>query len=198
MKQYKSMRGASVDLAKLMAKAEKTISVGNTQSNARGDQLGRGGRVVKSAADIAREHYNQNNPRATVNSTIKVDNQLDASGKTKIEKPMEDDWVEPTPSSTYAETVEKETKAKAKPKPKVKATPVERPEGAMTEDEEYANAGISKDAAESSGEKSDDEWVEDAILHAKKLLTQKSLPKASEKCDKCNYLKKRWQLMEAT
>tara|TARA_B100000123_G_scaffold271936_1_gene252992 strand:- start:52 stop:570 length:519 start_codon:yes stop_codon:yes gene_type:complete len=162
MKQYKSMRGASVDLAKLMAKAEKTISVGNTQSNARGDQLGRGGRVVKSAADIAREHYNQNNPRATVNSTIKVDNQLDASGKTKIEKPMEDDWVEPTPSSTYAETVEKETKAKAKPKPKVKATPVERPEGAMTEDEEYANAGISKDAAESSGEKSDDEWVEDA------------------------------------
>ena len=43
-----------------------------------------------------------------------------------------------------------------------------------------------------------DEWVEDAILHAKKLLTQKSLPKASEKCDKCNYLKKRWQLMEAT
>ena len=47
MKQYKSMRGASVDLAKLMAKAEKTISVGNTQSNARGDQLGRGGRVVK-------------------------------------------------------------------------------------------------------------------------------------------------------
>ena len=32
----------------------------------------------------------------------------------------------------------------------------------MTEDEEYANAGISKDAAESSGEKSDDEWVEDA------------------------------------
>ena len=70
MKQYKSMRGASVDLAKLMAKAEKTISVGNTQSNARGDQLGRVGRVVKSAADIAREHYNQNNP-PTVNSTHK-------------------------------------------------------------------------------------------------------------------------------
>ena len=40
-------------------------------------------------------------------------------------------------SSTYAETVEKETKAKAKPKPKVKATPVERP--GCNDQDEYAN-----------------------------------------------------------
>ena len=49
MKNYKSMRGVSLDLAKLMAKSEKEIAVGNTATNARGDQLGRGGRVVKSA-----------------------------------------------------------------------------------------------------------------------------------------------------
>ena len=36
MKQYKSMRGVNIDLAKLMAKAEKSIAVGNTQTNARG------------------------------------------------------------------------------------------------------------------------------------------------------------------
>ena len=36
MKQYKSMRGVNIDLAKLMAKAEKSIAVG-TQTNARGD-----------------------------------------------------------------------------------------------------------------------------------------------------------------
>ena len=78
MKNYKSMRGVSLDLSKLMAKAEKSISVGNTNTNARGDQLGRGGRVIKSADEIAREHYNQNNPRAVVKSSIKVDNVLDA------------------------------------------------------------------------------------------------------------------------
>ena len=72
MKNYKSMRGVTLDLSKLMAKAEKSISVGNTNTNARGDQLGRGGRVIKSADEIAREHYNQNNPRAVVKSSIKV------------------------------------------------------------------------------------------------------------------------------
>ena len=39
MKNYKSMRGVSLDLSKLMAKAEKSISVGNTNTNARGDQI---------------------------------------------------------------------------------------------------------------------------------------------------------------
>ena len=77
MKQYKSMRGVNIDLAKLMAKAEKSIAVGNTQTNARGDQLGRGGRVIKSADEIARDHYNANNP--VVKSSIKVDNELDTS-----------------------------------------------------------------------------------------------------------------------
>ena len=41
----------NIDLAKLMAKAEKSIAVGNTQTNARG----RVGRVIKSADEIARD-----------------------------------------------------------------------------------------------------------------------------------------------
>ena len=113
MKQYKSMRGVSIDLAKLMAKSEKNISVGNTQTNARGDQLGRGSRVIKSADAIAREHYNVNNPRAVVKSSIKVDNDVDASGKEEAVKKepvkqTEDDWVEPTP--TPKEEPKKEVK----------------------------------------------------------------------------------------
>ena len=86
------MRGVSVDLSKLMTQQEKNITVGNTQSNARGDQLGRGGRVVKSADSIAREHYNQNPAKPVVRSTIKVDAEKKA---TKVEKQMEDDWMEP-------------------------------------------------------------------------------------------------------
>ena len=73
MKQYRSMRGAKLDLAKLMARQEKNITVGNTKSNARGDQLGEGGRIVKSADELAREHYNRNDPKAVVQGGIKAD-----------------------------------------------------------------------------------------------------------------------------
>jgi len=100
MKNYKSMRGANIDVAKLMLQQEKNISVGNTRSNARGDQLGRGGRVVKGADEIAREHYNKNNPRAVKQTSIKLD---DADVKRQIEEaknnpdPITDDWKEPEP-----------------------------------------------------------------------------------------------------
>jgi hypothetical protein len=39
-----------------------------------------------------------------------------------------------------------------------------------------------------------DAWVEDAIIHARSLLDMNDLPPQSSKCDKCNYLKKRWDL----
>ena len=115
MKNYKSMRGVNIDLAKLMAKADKSISVGNTQTNARGDQLGRGGRVIKSADEIARDHYNANNPKAVVKSSIKVDNTLDASSKKENQEPVKqevDDWEEP--EVKVKEEVKVETKEEAK------------------------------------------------------------------------------------
>ena len=89
-RKYTSMRGVSVDLSKIMASQEKNITVGNTKSNARGDQLGRGGRVVKSAADIARDHYNKNPPNAVTKTTIKTDDVPVANDPV-----IEDDWVEP-------------------------------------------------------------------------------------------------------
>ena len=113
MKNYKSMRGANIDVAKLMLQQEKNISVGNTRSNARGDQLGRGGRVVKGADEIAREHYNKNNPRAVKQTSIKLD---DADVKRQIEEaknkpdPIMDDWKEPEPEEVQG----KEEKAEPK------------------------------------------------------------------------------------
>ena len=106
MKNYKSMRGANIDVAKLMLQQEKNISVGNTRSNARGDQLGRGGRVVKGADEIAREHYNKNNPRAVKQTSIKLD---DADVKRQIEEaknnpdPITDDWKEPEQEEVQVE-----------------------------------------------------------------------------------------------
>lgn len=95
---HRSNKGVPIDLGKLMSQQEHNIAIGNTKSNARGDQLGRGGRVIKGADEIAREHYNKNSPRAVSKSTIKVD---DADVKRKIEEaqsnpdPIMDDWEEP-------------------------------------------------------------------------------------------------------
>ena len=106
MKNYRSNRGVPIDLCKLMSQQEKNIAIGNTKSNARGDQLGRGGRVVKGADEIAREHYNKNNPRAVKQSTIKVD---DTDVKRKIEEaksnpdPIIDDWQEPVQEEAPAQ-----------------------------------------------------------------------------------------------
>lgn len=117
MKNYKSMRGANIDVAKLMLQQEKNISVGNTRSNARGDQLGRGGRVVKGADEIAREHYNKNNPRAVKQTSIKLD---DADVKRQIEDaknnpdPIMDDWKEPEQEEVQVK--EEKTEEKTEPK----------------------------------------------------------------------------------
>ena len=107
---HKSMRGVPVDLAKLMARQEKNITVGNTKTNARGDQLGKGGRIVKSADELAREHYNRNDPKAVIQGGIKADADTPEIAKTRIEeveKPIE------TPKETQKET----------PKPTPKETP---------------------------------------------------------------------------
>lgn len=103
------MRGVELDLGKLLSKQEKNITVGNTSSNARGDKLGRGGRVMKAADEIAREHYNQNNPNAVKQASIKLD---DTPKPKNQEVPMEDDWQEPAPepASEPAPSAQKETK----------------------------------------------------------------------------------------
>ena len=130
---HKSMRGVPVDLAKLMARQEKNITVGNTKTNARGDQLGKGGRIVKSADELAREHYNRNDPKAVIQGGIKADADTPEIAKTRIEeveKPIETQKETPkkTPKKTSKETP-KET-----PKPKDKKPHIQEIDDPWVED----------------------------------------------------------------
>jgi len=130
---HKSMRGVTVDLAKLMARQEKNITVGNTKTNARGDQLGKGGRIVKSADELAREHYNRNDPKAVIQGGIKADADTPEIAKTRIEeveKPIETQKETPkkTPKKTPKETP-KET-----PKPKDKKPHIQEIDDPWVED----------------------------------------------------------------
>lgn len=50
-----SARGKVIDFDSLQASSPNTIAVGNAQYNARGDRLGIGGKIEKTAAEISRE-----------------------------------------------------------------------------------------------------------------------------------------------
>jgi formylmethanofuran dehydrogenase subunit E len=59
-KQYVSMRGKPVDIDLLRKKNELTPAVGNARVNARGDELGPGGKIVRKREEIIREYYDKN------------------------------------------------------------------------------------------------------------------------------------------
>jgi len=67
-KVYRSAQGRMIDIEKLRLANEETIAVGNMKVNARGDQLGPGGRVVKTRNQIMKEYYNLNTPTSVPNT----------------------------------------------------------------------------------------------------------------------------------
>jgi hypothetical protein len=52
---YRSMQGKEVDMGKLVMQNEMTMAVGNVKVNARGDELGPGGKIIKKREDTLRE-----------------------------------------------------------------------------------------------------------------------------------------------
>jgi hypothetical protein len=62
-KVYTSVRGKEVDMEKLSLKNETEIAVGNAKLNARGDEIGPGGKIVRTREQILQDYYS-NNPRA--------------------------------------------------------------------------------------------------------------------------------------
>lgn len=57
---YKSLRGKEVDIEKLALRNEKTPAIGNMKVNARGDQLGPGGEIIKTREEILADYYKNN------------------------------------------------------------------------------------------------------------------------------------------
>ena len=53
--QHTSARGIPVDMDRLRLQNETTIAVGNMKVNARGDQLGAGGKIIKTRAQVLAE-----------------------------------------------------------------------------------------------------------------------------------------------
>jgi hypothetical protein len=58
-KTYRTANGTIVDMDLLRQKNELTPAVGNVRVNARGDELGPGGKIVRSREDILKDFYAQ-------------------------------------------------------------------------------------------------------------------------------------------
>jgi hypothetical protein len=70
---YRSMQGKEVDMNKLVMQNEMTVAVGNVKVNARGDELGPGGKIIRKREEILREA-----PNSSVKKNIK---DMDPEGK---------------------------------------------------------------------------------------------------------------------
>ena len=65
------MQGKEVDMDKLMRQNELMPAVGNARVNARGDELGAGGKIVRKREDVIAEYY-EDNPKAKPDGTAPV------------------------------------------------------------------------------------------------------------------------------
>jgi hypothetical protein len=107
-KVYKSFQGKQIDMDLLRKKNELTPAVGNARVNARGDELGAGGKIIKKREDLVREYYKGSEPVAeeptqaakpvetqTARAQQKVETTAEpTTDLSDTEKEMFDEWVE--------------------------------------------------------------------------------------------------------
>ena len=70
-KTYRTMQGKSIDMDLLRQRNELTPAVGNARVNARGDELGAGGKIIRKREDILRDYYDDN-PQAAPDEVATV------------------------------------------------------------------------------------------------------------------------------
>lgn len=56
---YRTMQGKEIDMTKLVMQNEMTVAVGNAKVNARGDELGPGGKIIRKVEDIIQQPAGQ-------------------------------------------------------------------------------------------------------------------------------------------
>lgn len=61
-KVYRSALGKVIDMDNIRLSNEETIAIGNMKVNARGDELGPGGKIVRTRNQIMDEYYKLNTP----------------------------------------------------------------------------------------------------------------------------------------
>lgn len=104
-KTYRTAQGKQIDMDMLRKKNELTPAVGNAKVNARGDELGAGGKIIRKREEIVNEYYKNTN--AVPSESSPKNRPADASAskdkkapakkaKTVKQQPKEEKGVEPS------------------------------------------------------------------------------------------------------
>ena len=109
-KTYQTFQGKAIDMDTLRQRNELTPAVGNARVNARGDELGPGGKIIKKRDDVIRDYYEEH-PQAAPDEVAQVEQTAEVAEpvQTKAQKKSaenakkaktveasdaEEDWVE--------------------------------------------------------------------------------------------------------
>lgn len=65
----RSAKGKEIDMEAIARTGEQTVAVGNASMNARGDLIGKGGKIIKTREQLTRE-YHQNSANSVKNVPI--------------------------------------------------------------------------------------------------------------------------------
>jgi hypothetical protein len=83
---YTTANGKRINIDAVISQNEESIAIGNMRVNARGDELGPGGRIERTKEKVMSDYYKLNTPVAT---------DLVATPREATKKDLVDDWVEP-------------------------------------------------------------------------------------------------------
>ena len=92
--------GKSIDMDNIRLSNEDVIAIGNMKVNARGDELGFGGKVVKTRNQIMDEYYRLNTPEVTDSSPTPL--QEDSLPVKTVATPMVEDSIPDTTETADA------------------------------------------------------------------------------------------------
>lgn len=101
---YRTAQGRQLDIEKLRLQNESVPAIGNMRVNARGDQLGPGGKVVKSREQMLDDHYKTNVAKRTSNPA--ADEIPTKGGKAQKVETFAPGKIEPDPVVTAPTVME--------------------------------------------------------------------------------------------
>ena len=98
-KTYQTFQGKQIDMDTLRQRNELTPAVGNARVNARGDELGPGGKIIKKRDDVIRDYYEEH-PQAAPDEVAEVEQTVE-------------EVAEPVQTKAQKKSTENAKKAKA-------------------------------------------------------------------------------------
>ena len=155
-KTYRTASGKELDMEAMLLHNEESLAVGNNPVNARGDEIGPGGEIIKTSAEIVQEYYSSNPNAVTKSQPVGVIS----------EDLIPDNEREPM-------TVNPAMSVEQQPAPEASTTPKKTPVQAKTAEEIIAETTTTADSETQSA-------LEKKIATAKKKAADKAKKKKEE------------------